>query len=142
MSATEEALAGRVACVDLETTGGHAARDRIIEAGIVLMEDGEVVEEYSTLVNPGVRIPYAIQQFTGISEAMVADAPPFEAVAEEPGIASRRPPLRRAQRPLRLWIPAQRIPAPRPPVPGAGALHRAPFARADARTSAATISMR
>jgi len=68
--------------VDLETTGGHAARDRIIEAGIVLMADGEVIEEYSTLVNPGVRIPYAIQQFTGITEAMVADAPPFEAVAE------------------------------------------------------------
>ena len=83
MAGTEQALAGRVACVDLETTGGHAARDRIIEAGIVLLEDGKVVEEYSTLVNPGVRIPYAIQQFTGITEAMVADAPPFEAVADE-----------------------------------------------------------
>jgi DNA polymerase III subunit epsilon len=82
VSATEQALAGRIACVDLETTGGHAARDRIIEAGIVLMADGEVVEEYSTLVNPGVRIPFAIQQFTGITDAMVADAPPFEAVAE------------------------------------------------------------
>ncbi len=68
--------------MDLETTGGHAGRDRIIEAGIVLLQDGKVVEEYSTLINPGVRIPYAIQQFTGISEAMVADAPPFEAVAE------------------------------------------------------------
>ena len=83
MAGTEHALAGRVACVDLETTGGHAARDRIIEAGIVLLEDGQVVEEYSTLVNPGARIPYAIQQFTGITEAMVADAPPFEAVADE-----------------------------------------------------------
>ena len=83
MAGTEQALAGRVACVDLETTGGHAARDRIIEAGIVLLEDGKVVEEYSTLVNPGTRIPYAIQQFTGITEAMVADAPPFEAVADE-----------------------------------------------------------
>ncbi len=68
--------------MDLETTGGHAGRDRIMEAGIVLMQDGEVVEEYTTLVNPGVRIPYAIQQFTGITEAMVADAPPFEAVAD------------------------------------------------------------
>ena len=83
MAGTEHALAGRVACVDLETTGGHAARDRIIEAGIVLLENGKVVEEYSTLVNPGSRIPYAIQQFTGITEAMVADAPPFEAVADE-----------------------------------------------------------
>ena len=68
--------------MDLETTGGHAGRDRIMEVGIVLLQDGEVVEEFSTLVNPGVRIPYAIQRFTGITEAMVADAPPFEAVAE------------------------------------------------------------
>jgi DNA polymerase-3 subunit epsilon len=75
-------LAGAVACVDLETTGGHAARDRVIEAGVVLLEGGQVVEEWSTLVNPGVRIPYAIQQFTGISEAMVADAPPFAEVAD------------------------------------------------------------
>jgi DNA polymerase-3 subunit epsilon len=86
-AAAEHALAGPIACVDLETTGGHAARDRVIEAGIVLLEDGAVVEEYSTLVNPGVRIPYAIQEFTGISEAMVADAPPFAEVAG--AIASR-----------------------------------------------------
>jgi DNA polymerase III subunit epsilon len=87
VAAAEGAFAGRIACVDLETTGGHAARDRVIEAGIVLLEDGEVVEEYATLVNPGVRIPYAIQAFTGISEAMVADAPPFAAVAD--AIAAR-----------------------------------------------------
>ena len=63
--------------MDLETTGGHAARDRVMEVGIVLIEDGVVVEEYSTLVNPGVRSPNAIQHFTGITDAMVADAPPF-----------------------------------------------------------------
>ncbi len=78
----ETALAGRIACVDLETTGGHAARDRIMQAGIVLLEDGEVVEEYATLINPGTRIPYAIQRFTGITDGMVADAPPFAAVAD------------------------------------------------------------
>ena len=72
MAGAEDALAGRIACVDLETTGGHAGRDRVMEAGIVLLEDGEIVEEYSTLVNPQVRIPHAIQQFTGITEAMVA----------------------------------------------------------------------
>jgi DNA polymerase-3 subunit epsilon len=76
-------LAGEVACVDLETTGGNALRDRVIEAGIVLLSGGRVVEEYSTLVNPGVRIPFAIQQFTGISDDMVADAPPFAAVCDE-----------------------------------------------------------
>ena len=69
--------------MDLETTGGNALRDRVMEAGIVLMSGGRVVEEYSTLINPGVRIPYAIQQFTGITEAMVADAPSFAEVSDE-----------------------------------------------------------
>ena len=87
MAGAEDVLAGRIACVDLETTGGHAGRDRVMEAGIVLLDGGAIVEEWSTLVNPGVRIPYAIQQFTGITEAMVADAPPFAAVADD--IATR-----------------------------------------------------
>jgi len=83
VAAAEGALAGRIACVDLETTGGHAGRDRVMEVGIVLLEDGAVTEEFSTLVNPGVRIPRAIQEFTGITEAMVEDAPPFAAVADD-----------------------------------------------------------
>ena len=87
MAAAEGALAGRIACVDLETTGGHAGRDRVIEAGIVLVEGGAVVEEYSTLVNPGVGIPYGIQEFTGITDDMVAGAPPFADVAGD--IAAR-----------------------------------------------------
>jgi len=80
---TDTPLAGAIACVDLETTGGNTLRDRVIEAGIVLLADGRVVEEFSTLVNPGVRIPWAIQQFTGITQEMVTDAPPFAAVCDE-----------------------------------------------------------
>ncbi len=83
MPPTEQPPAGAIACVDLETTGGHAVRDRVIEAGIVLLQDGAVVGEYSTLVNPGIRIPHAIQQFTGITEAMVAQAPRFAEIADE-----------------------------------------------------------
>ncbi len=83
MQPIDAPLAGEVACVDLETTGGNALRDRVIEAGIVLLSGGRVVEEYSTLINPGVRIPYAIQQFTGITEDMIADAPPFAAICDE-----------------------------------------------------------
>lgn len=78
-----QSLLGPVACVDLETTGGLAAHHRIIEIGIVLLDRGEVVEEWSTLVNPGLRIPPAIAQFTGIDDGMVAEAPPFDAVAAE-----------------------------------------------------------
>jgi len=70
-------LRGPIACVDLETTGGHAARHRVIEVGIVLVEDGAVVEEWSSLVQPGCRIPPSIEQFTGISNEMVAEAPSF-----------------------------------------------------------------
>jgi DNA polymerase-3 subunit epsilon len=78
-----ESLRGAVACVDLETTGGTAAHHRVIEVGIVLLERGEIVEQWSTLVQPGVRIPAAIASFTGIDDAMVADAPRFEDVAAE-----------------------------------------------------------
>lgn len=71
-------MRGPVACIDLETTGGTAVHHRVIEAGIVLLDGGEVVEEWSSLVNPGVRIPSSIEAFTGISNEMVADAPSFE----------------------------------------------------------------
>jgi DNA polymerase-3 subunit epsilon len=83
VAAPDNPFAGEIACVDLETTGGHAVHNRVIEAAVVVLSGGRVVEEYSTLVNPGSRIPYAIQQFTGITEAMVADAPSFADVAGE-----------------------------------------------------------
>jgi DNA polymerase-3 subunit epsilon len=76
-------LQGPIACVDLETTGGTAAQHRIIEVGIVLLEGGEVTEEWSTLVQPGVRIPSTIAAFTGIDNDMVADAPAFADVRGE-----------------------------------------------------------
>ncbi len=78
-----QSLRGPVACVDLETTGGMAAHHRVIEVGIVLLDGGEIVEEWSTLVHPGLRIPSMIASFTGIDDAMVADAPPFAEVANE-----------------------------------------------------------
>ncbi|TCV90238.1 3'-5' exonuclease family protein [Sulfurirhabdus autotrophica] len=68
--------------VDLETTGANAESDRITEIGIVEI-DGDTIHEWSTLVNPGVTIPKFIQNLTGISDEMVANAPSFEAVAQE-----------------------------------------------------------
>lgn len=67
--------------VDLETTGANAQRDRITEVGIVEW-DGSTAREWSSLVNPQVRIPPFIQQLTGIDDAMVADAPLFADLAE------------------------------------------------------------
>jgi DNA polymerase-3 subunit epsilon len=71
-----------LAFVDLETTGATATADRITEVGIIEVdEDG--VREWSTLVNPGTPISPFIESLTGISNAMVADAPAFEDVAAE-----------------------------------------------------------
>src|ERR1700690_4499602 len=67
--------------VDLETTGGNPAFHRITEIGIVRVVGGEVVEEWSSLVNPQCEIPSYIQAFTGISNEMVAGAPPFPEIA-------------------------------------------------------------
>lgn len=68
--------------LDLETTGATATRDRITEIGIVEVSD-RGVERYSQLVNPQARIPEFIQQLTGITEEMVADAPAFDEIAGE-----------------------------------------------------------
>lgn len=67
--------------LDLETTGGNAVHDRITEIAAVRVQDGVEVERWSTLVNPGVRIPPFIQNLTGITDAMVEAAPSFESVA-------------------------------------------------------------
>jgi DNA polymerase III epsilon subunit family exonuclease len=70
--------------VDVETTGGGYARGhRITEIAVVPVEGGVVGTPFSTLVHPGRSIPWRIQSLTGITDAMVASAPPFEEVAEE-----------------------------------------------------------
>ena len=70
-----------LAIVDVETTGAHPAWDRVTEIAVVEVQEGEVVSEWSTLVNPGTSIPPAIQALTGITNGMVADAPTFEDLA-------------------------------------------------------------
>lgn len=61
--------------VDIETTGGSPTRDRITEIGAVKVRGGEVLGEFSTLINPGVPIPPRITALTGITPAMVHQAP-------------------------------------------------------------------
>lgn len=68
------------AVVDLETTGGSQKNDDITEVGAVLMWRGEILSEFQSLVNPGRLIPPYIQDLTGITDAMVATAPPLSAV--------------------------------------------------------------
>lgn len=67
--------------LDLETTGLNPGKDAIIEVGAVKYRDGEPVDEFSTLVNPGRPIPADITLITGITDWDVKTAPPFDRVA-------------------------------------------------------------
>lgn len=69
--------------LDLETTGLDLERDRVTEIGAVrFTEDGDVLETFETLVNPGRPIPQFIQQLTGVTDELVREAPPLEGVAD------------------------------------------------------------
>jgi DNA polymerase-3 subunit epsilon len=67
--------------LDLETTGTNAVHDRITEVGLIEVGPGGRASEWSTLVNPGTRIPSVIQSLTGITDVMVALAPTFSEIA-------------------------------------------------------------
>jgi len=75
-------LAPKLAFIDVETTGANPVVDRITEIAILRVEGGELVERWSSLVNPGRPIPPNIQSLVGISDAMVADAPAFSELAD------------------------------------------------------------
>lgn len=72
----------RFAVVDVETTGGMAGRGgRIIEVAVVRVERRQIVDIYSSLVNPGVRVAPWITRLTGIHDRMVGPAPRFADIA-------------------------------------------------------------
>ncbi|OUJ74607.1 exonuclease domain-containing protein [Hymenobacter crusticola] len=71
------------AIVDLETTGGQPTQDRITEVAIFIHDGTQVVDQFSTLLNPGRPIPFFITQLTGITDDMVRDAPRFHEVARK-----------------------------------------------------------
>jgi DNA polymerase III subunit epsilon len=68
--------------VDIETTGGWGASDRITEIGAVKVQGHEVIDKWHTLINPQRSIPASITQLTGITNEMVRDAPLFGEVAD------------------------------------------------------------
>ncbi|MGD2156646.1 MAG: helicase C-terminal domain-containing protein [Anaerolineales bacterium] len=69
--------------LDIETTGLDSENDAILEIGAVKFRDQRVEAEWETLINPGRRIPPAITQLTGITDAMVRDAPAIQDVLDE-----------------------------------------------------------
>ena len=79
-------IAPRLAFVDVETTGSSPERARVTEVGVVRVDfDGDDVrvDEWSTLVYPGVPIPAEIQWLTGITNDMVRAAPSFSEIAQQ-----------------------------------------------------------
>ncbi|OLO42537.1 ATP-dependent helicase DinG [Alkalihalophilus pseudofirmus] len=73
----------RFVVVDIETTGHSAEQDKIIQIGAVLVQDGEIIERFTSFVNPQMKIPAFIESLTGITDEMVALAPTFEQVIPE-----------------------------------------------------------
>ncbi|MBI2909252.1 MAG: hypothetical protein HYX92_16530 [Chloroflexi bacterium] len=69
--------------LDLETTGLSPENDEITEVGAVKFLGDEVIATFSSLVNPGRRIPYFIQVLTGIQQEDVDNAPPISAVGRD-----------------------------------------------------------
>ncbi len=73
-----------VAVLDFETTGlSPAMGDRATEIAIALVRDGQVVDRFQSLMNAGRWIPGEVTALTGISNAMVAAAPPAASVMRE-----------------------------------------------------------
>lgn len=71
---------GRFVVFDIETTGFSSQNDRIIEIGAVKLQDGEVVDRFSTFVDPEVPVPYKITELTGIRDSMVMGQPKIREV--------------------------------------------------------------
>lgn len=69
--------------VDVETTGFSVKKNDIIEIGAVKVCNGEVVDRFSILVNPGKNISKFIEKITGISNEMVSDAPDIKVALRE-----------------------------------------------------------
>ena len=72
-----------VVFVDIETTGGSYRNSRVLEVAAIRYEQGKIVKEFSTLLNPNTYIPPSITTLTGISEQDIVDAPSFEDIADE-----------------------------------------------------------
>ncbi len=83
----------RYAVIDFETTGlspAHGARPT--EIAVVRIQGGDIVDRFQSLMNPGMPIPWDIQSFTGITDAMVRRAPPVrEVMAEAVAFVGRDP---------------------------------------------------
>ena len=68
---------------DLETTGIHPSFDRVVEISAIRVVGGFVDSEFSTLVNPGMPIPYAATYVNNITDEMVQNSPTFDVALKD-----------------------------------------------------------
>ena len=83
VGAGNESLDDTYIVFDLETTGFSAIKDKIIEIGAVKVVAGEIVDRFSTFVNPKRPIPFEITQLTSITDEMVIGYPDIETILPE-----------------------------------------------------------
>lgn len=79
----KEIIPAEFVAFDVETTGLDFKNDRIIEIGAVKFKHGEITEEFTSFINPGIPIPSVITDLTGIVESDLAAAPAFARIADE-----------------------------------------------------------
>lgn len=75
-----QSLQGDYVVFDIETTGFSPVNNRIIEIGAVKVSGGEIVDRYSTFVNPNVPIPFEIEKLTSIRDDMVMGYPQIDVI--------------------------------------------------------------
>jgi DNA polymerase-3 subunit epsilon len=76
-------MEGSYVFVDIETNGGNGPRGRIIEVAALKVVDGDIVDSYTSYINPASTIPHWITSLTGITSSDLVDAPYFEDIAAQ-----------------------------------------------------------
>lgn len=76
-------LPSKIAFVDIETTGIRSSYDRIIEIGILRVENNKLVKTFQSLINPNVYLPKEITMLTGINSNDLENSPSFRSIKDE-----------------------------------------------------------
>jgi len=79
----KSSLPEKIAFIDVETTGGNYLYDRIIEIGILKLENNKLVKTFDSLINPNQYLPPEITRLTGILPQELENAPTFNQKKDE-----------------------------------------------------------